>query len=112
MSAGDERTPAEVLASIPVKWDHDMPVEFLLDQSSVDLVLETLTEAGFFIVSGDDVMVRHTEVYPDHAGGFRWRAKGGNGEKVAASESYTRRATALEAVMAMWPHIVPVIVDD
>ena len=34
------------------------------------------------------------EVYEDAAGQYRWRLKDGNGEKVAASESYTTRSSA------------------
>lgn len=38
------------------------------------------------------------EVYQDRAGGFRFRIKGGNGEIVAGSESYTRRDSAVRGV--------------
>ena len=39
------------------------------------------------------------EVYKDVAGGYRWRLKAANGEKVATSgESYVAKAGALNAV--------------
>ena len=37
------------------------------------------------------------EVYQDRAGGYRWRLKAGNGEIVAVSESYTRKASAISS---------------
>lgn len=36
-------------------------------------------------------------IYKDAAGGFRWRLLAGNGEKVAASESYTEHQTAVDS---------------
>ena len=33
-------------------------------------------------------------IYRDVAGGYRWRLVAGNGEKVAASESYTTKYAA------------------
>lgn len=36
-------------------------------------------------------------IYKDAVGGFRWRLVAGNGEKVAASESYTQHQTAVNS---------------
>lgn len=41
------------------------------------------------------------EIYKDRAGGHRFRVKGGNGEIVASSESYTRRSSALRGVRTL-----------
>lgn len=41
------------------------------------------------------------EIYQDRAGGHRFRVKGGNGEIVASSESYTRRSSALRGVRTL-----------
>ncbi len=38
------------------------------------------------------------EIYTDDGGEHRWRLKAGNGEIVAASESYTTRSSARRAV--------------
>ena len=35
------------------------------------------------------------EIYKDTAGYYRWRLKAANGEKVAASEGYTTKASAI-----------------
>lgn len=49
-------------------------------------------------------IVRFIEVYqaPD---GFRWRAKGGNGEIVATGEAYTRHADAIDAAKNIFPGV-------
>lgn len=36
-------------------------------------------------------------IYEDAGGQFRWRLVAGNGEKVAASEAYTRHSTAVNS---------------
>lgn len=41
------------------------------------------------------------EIYQDRAGGHRFRVKGGNGEIVASSESYTRRSSAMRGVRTL-----------
>jgi hypothetical protein len=41
------------------------------------------------------------EYYKDSAGGFRFRVKGGNGEIVATSESYTRKRDAKRGYKAL-----------
>ena len=52
------------------------------------------------------------EVYPDKAGGWRWRLKSANGEVVATGESYTRRADAYRAVFTLaHPDTDPTIKD-
>lgn len=38
------------------------------------------------------------EIFSDKAGEWRWRLVAGNGETVATSESYTRRADADRAI--------------
>ena len=37
------------------------------------------------------------QIYKDVSGQFRWRIIAGNGEKVAASEAYTERFSALRS---------------
>lgn len=45
------------------------------------------------------LMANQTEfvIFKDKAGGYRWRLVAGNGEIVAASESYTRHQTAVNS---------------
>lgn len=44
------------------------------------------------------------EVYTDRGGEIRWRLKADNGEKVLASEGYTKRASALNGIESVRAH--------
>ncbi|MCA1569282.1 MAG: DUF1508 domain-containing protein [Chloroflexi bacterium] len=47
----------------------------------------------------------HMEVYRDVGGGYRWRLVAANNEITATSESYTRRASAIEAANRTKPEL-------
>lgn len=52
------------------------------------------------------------QIYKDVAGQFRWRLIAGNGEKVAASESYTERYSALRSARRVQEIAGSAIVED
>lgn len=43
------------------------------------------------------------ELYTDAAGRWRWRAKGANGEIIAASEAYSTRSNARRGARRAFP---------
>jgi hypothetical protein len=48
-------------------------------------------------------MSDHVELYLDDAGEYRWRRKAANGEIVATSEGYTRKADAERSARDNFP---------
>lgn len=45
-------------------------------------------------------------VYQARDGGWRWSLRGGNGERVAQSQGYTRRDSALRGLRRVSPNAV------
>ena len=52
------------------------------------------------------------EVYKDKAGGFRFRFKAPNGEKMFASESYKAKKSALDAIKSIKKNVGAAQIDD
>lgn len=57
-------------------------------------------------------MVPTFQIYKDVVGQFRWRLIAGNGEKVAASEAYTERFSALRSARRVQEIAGSAIVED
>lgn len=52
------------------------------------------------------------EVYKDKAGGFRFRFKAPSGEKMFASESYTKKQSAMDSIESIKKNAPAAAVDD
>lgn len=53
-----------------------------------------------------EVKITKTEVYRS-TDGWRWRARGGNGEPIAVGEGYKDKRDAIAAAKAVAPQIEP-----
>lgn len=45
----------------------------------------------------------HIEIFAGRSGGHYWRVVGANGEKMSASQAYTRRSSAKRAARRLHP---------